>query len=320
MKNIIKNINNNKIKLIGLLTILILFWIILYFIPEIFISLFNTLLGNFILLLSTILVVSYNVKYGLIMGIIFIVIFRFIQLLKIKENFEWNKETENDFLITQNTLNRDIIFDINTIKNQASQEQVEYFNKNGKWYWSQNTQKLYKEAIDKNKFIRNYNEDSMNYAMTIYNETAILRILSYQTKEGQMLLNGILVNDSSSKKLEELPNGLGAFGYNSGLTKDKTKDIIKCNMEKENGAFLERIQFTGKDGIYGAQTEKISPIDYNELESIIPGFKFFNKPCNPCGAINASPDYSCPFEIKLNNETQSPFISSIWQNLWNIQI
>jgi hypothetical protein len=69
MKNIINKIkklfnNDNRTKLIGILTIVILFWIILYFIPNTFISLFNTLLGNFILLVATILVLSYNIKYG----------------------------------------------------------------------------------------------------------------------------------------------------------------------------------------------------------------------------------------------------------------
>ena len=40
----IKNLFNkeNKTKLIGLLTILIALWLVLYFIPEVFLSLFNT--------------------------------------------------------------------------------------------------------------------------------------------------------------------------------------------------------------------------------------------------------------------------------------
>ena len=44
----IKNVftSENKTKLIGLLTILIILWLILYFIPDIMTSLFNTLLGN----------------------------------------------------------------------------------------------------------------------------------------------------------------------------------------------------------------------------------------------------------------------------------
>ena len=44
----IKNLFNdeNKTKIIGLLTILIGIWLILYFIPEILVSLFNSILCN----------------------------------------------------------------------------------------------------------------------------------------------------------------------------------------------------------------------------------------------------------------------------------
>jgi hypothetical protein len=323
MKNIINKIkkqlnDDNRTKLIGILTILIFLWIILYFIPDLFFSLFNTLLGNLILLLSIILVVSYNIKYGLGLALIVIIIFRFSQIIKERrEGFEWTSKSTQDFLLIQDTLNKNIVFDTNMIQNQASQEELDYYNKNGKWPWSELTQDLYKQSVNKNPFIRNYDNDSMNYAMTIYNEAAILKILSYQTKEGQMLLNGVLVNDTSGNPYEELPNGFGDFPYKSGLKEDKTKDIIKCNMDKENGATLERIKYTGKDGIYGAQTEKVTPVDYNDLENIIPGFKFLNGPCNPCGSINKDPDYSCPFRLELKD--QSPYISSVWQSLWNVK-
>ena len=87
-------------------------------------------------------------------------------------------------------------------------------------------------------------------------------------------------------------------------------------MNKPNGGTLERITYTGKGGIFGEQTSKVSPVNYNDLENIIPGFEFLNGPCNPCGAINENPDYSCPFKLKVKNK--SPFISNVWQKLWNI--
>jgi hypothetical protein len=315
----IKNIINeeNKTKIIGVLTILILIWLILYFIPEIFTSLFNTILGNLILLTISILLLMYDLKYGIIASLIFIVIYRFSQLSRKKEGFTWNKDSTQDFLLIQNTINRNTIFDVNMIQNdQASQQEVDYFNKNGKWPWSQNTIKLYIEAINNNPYIRTYGLDAVNYTRTIYNESAILRILSYQTKEGQFLLNGVLVQDPSGNKMEDLPNGFGEFGYKSGLIGNKSDDIIKCNMSKPNGGTLERITYTGKGGIFNEQTSKVAPVDYNDLENIIPGFKFLNGPCNPCGAINEKPDYSCPFQLKLKNK--SPFISNVWQTLWNI--
>ena len=320
--NIPKNIKNlinpeNKTKLIGLLTILIVLWLVLYFIPEIFISLFNTLLGNLILIIISILVLTYDLRYGILFCIILIVIYRFSHLIKTtqKEGFTWTKNSENDFLLIQNTINPHKIFDMNLIKQQASQEELNYFNENGMWPWSEKTQELYKEAINKNTYVRTYYEDAINYVRTIYNEAAILRVLSYQTKEGDFLLNGVQIKNPLGNKFEDLPNGYGNFAYNSGLLKNRSNDVIKCNMKNSNGSTLERIKYTGKGIIFGEQTSTTTAVDYNNLEEIIPGFKFVKGPCNPCGAINENPDYSCPFDIKLKKDRT---ISNVWKNLWGL--
>lgn len=303
--------SENQTKIIGLLTILVFLWLVLYFIPEFLSSLFNTLLGNLILLTTTILVLSYNIKYGIITSIILILLYRFFQLSK-REGFVWNPKSTQDFIKIQSTINPQKIFDINMIQNQASQEELEYFNEHGLWPWSETIQKLYKEALNTNPYIRTWPEDGLNYARSIYNETAITRILSYQTKEGQFLLNGVLIPNPNGNKMEDLPNGFGDFPYDSGLLENKSNDVIKCNM---NTSTLERTTYTGKGVIYGEQTSKVTPVDYNDLENIIPGFHFVNGPCNPCGAINDPPDYSCPFKLLVKNKP--PFISRVWQYLWN---
>jgi hypothetical protein len=321
LKNIsVKNIKNlinddNKTKLIGLLTILIGLWLVLYFIPEIFVSLFSTLLGNLILIVITILVLTYDIKCGILLSIILIVVYRFSHLTKTqKEGF--SKNSENDFLLIQNSINPNKIFDMNLIHTQSSQEEINYFNENGIWPWSKKTQELYKEAIKKNPYVRTYYKDAINYVRTIYNESAILRVLSYQTKEGEFLLNGIQIKNPNGNKFEDLPSGYGNFAYNSGLLENRSDDTIKCNMKNSNGSTLERIKYTGRGGIFGEQTSSTTNVDYNNLEEIIPGFKFVNGPCNPCGAINENPDYSCPFNIKLKNEPT--VISNVWKKLWGL--
>lgn len=316
----IKNIINeeNRTKIIGLLTILIVLWLILYFIPEIFSSLFNTILGNLILITVAILTLMFNLQYGIIVSIVLIIMYRFTQLSHSKEGFTWNNQATQDFLLIENTINKNKIFDVNMIqRNQASQQELNYFNKHGMWPWSQNTKKLYIEALNNNPFIRTYPGDSINYARTLYNESAILQLISFQTKEGQFLINGVLVRDPSGNKMEDLPSGFGDFPYKSGLIEhDKRFDVIKCNMKNPNGGSLERIKYTGKGGIFGEQTSQITDVDYNNLENIIPGFKFLNGPCNPCVAIGEKPNYSCPFQLKVKDK--SPFISNVWQTLWNI--
>jgi hypothetical protein len=309
----LKNLFNdeNKTKLIGLLTILVGIWLVLYFIPEIFVSLFNTILGNLILILSVLLVSANNRMYGLITGLTLLILYRFSRLSR--ENF--TTDSEKKFLLIENTINKQNIFDMNTINSQASQEELDYFNENGMWPWSQKVIELYEEAINRNPYIRTLPEQATNYARTIYNEAAILRLLSYQTKEGQFLLNGVLVKDPSGNKMEEVPSGFGNYPYEAGLIENRVDDIIKCNMKDEKNPTLERIRYTGK-GIFGEQTEKQTQVDYNDLEKIIPGFTFLNKPCNPCGAIAATPDYSCAYRLRVKNKP--PFISDVWQYLWGI--
>ena len=315
----IKNLINeeNRTKIIGLLTILIFLWLILYFIPEIITSLFNTILGNLILLIISMLVSMYNIKYGVVLIIVLVIIYRFFQLSKEKEGFTWNQQSTQDFLEIQSTINRQSIFDVNLIQeNQASQEELDYFLKNGHWPWSQKVQDLYMEAVKTNPYIRTLPSSALQHTMTVYNEAAILRILSEQTKEGQFLLNGVLIKNPNGNQMEDLPSGFGNFPYMSGQIGNKSDDIIKCNTANENDATLERITYTGKGGIFGEQTRKVTPVDYKDLENIIPGFQYLNGPCNPCGAINKKADYSCAFKLKVKDK--SPFISNVWQYLWNI--
>jgi len=319
LKNLIND--ENKTKLIGILTILLVICFVLYLIPELFNMLFNTILGNLILITISLVFSMYNVQYGIILSILFIVIFKFSRLSQINSNegFTWGPNSTRDFLQIQNTINRQKIFDVNMIQEtQASQEELDYFNKNGVWPWSQTTIKLYKNSVKNNPFIRTLPKDSVNYARTVYNEAAILRIISYQTKEGQFLLNGVLVKNPSGNKYEDLPNGFGDFALSeeSGLLENRSDDIIKCNMKTSNDSTLERITYTGKGGIFGEQTSKKNPVDFNDLEKIIPGFTFLNGHCNPCGALNENPDYSCPFRLKVKNKP--PFVSDVWQHLWGI--
>ena len=319
--NKLKKILNdeNKTKILGLLTILILIWFVLYLIPELFDTLFNTILGNLILITISLLVSMYNIQYGILISIIFIVIFRFSLLSSQKEGFTWSKKSTDDFLLIERSINRQNIFDVNMIQeNQASQEELDYFNKHGMWPWSQTTIKLYENAVRSSPFIRTLPKDAVNYARTVYNEAAILRIISYQTKEGQFLLNGVLVKNPDGNKYEDLPNGFGEFALSkdSGLLENRSDDIIKCNMKNSNNSTLERITYTGKGGIFGEQKSKTTDVDFNDLEKIIPGFTFLNEPCNPCGAVNENPDYSCPFRLKVKNKP--PFVSAVWQTLWGI--
>ncbi len=303
-KNIKKILNEStQTKLIGLLTILIALWLVLYFIPELFSTLFNTLLGNLILILASILTFSYNLKAGTILFLSLIILYRFSKVSK--ENF--TDSSLQDFLLIQNTINRQKIFDTIILSKQATQEELDYFNSHGMWPWTESTTQKYIDATNKNPYIRTYSKDAVNYARSIYNEAAILELLSNQTNEGLFKIDGVLVPNPQGNPKEELPNGFGSFPYESGLLNDRTKDVIKCNLDTNE---LERTTYNGKGGIYGEQLKSVTPVDYNDLTKLIPGFSFLDKPCNPCASVSdrlsvsdrSSVRNECKF--KLNTKTE----------------
>jgi hypothetical protein len=322
----IKSVINeeNKTILIGILTILLGLWLVIYLIPSFFVSLFNTFLGRIILFVAVILVGMNDYKKGLMLGLSLIILIRFIELIKMptqinkKEGFELSQKSMTDFILVQNSINPKIIFDMEEIKKQASQEEIDYFLKNGMWPWSEEVINLYKEAINRNQLIRTYSEDSVNYARTIYNQNAILRIMSMETKEGSFLLSGVQVNDGKVNNLEDLPSGFGDFGYNSGLT-SHMYPVIKCKIDENGNSSLEKTTYTGKGGIFGEQTSIQSTVDYNNLESEIPGFKFVNGPCNPCESIISPTNHSCTFTLDIKNAKPTQGISKVWQYIWNIK-
>ena len=291
-KNIKKILNETtQTKLIGLLTILIALWLVLYFIPELFATLFNTLLGNLILILASILTFSYNLKAGTILSLSLIILYRFSALSRVESFTDSSLE---DFLLIQNTINRQKIFDTNILSKQATQEELDYFNSHGMWPWTESTTQKYIDATNKNPYIRTYSKDAVNYARSIYNEAAILELLSNQTNEGLFKIDGVLVPNPQGNPKEELPNGFGSFPYESGLLNDRTKDVIKCNLDTNE---LERTTYNGKGGIYGEQLKSVTPVNYNDLSKLIPGFSFLDKPCNPCLSDSKS---ECKFKLKTS--------------------
>jgi hypothetical protein len=62
---------------VGILTLLIGIWIIFYAVPELFASLFNTLIGNLILVFILILTAMKNIVVSLGLAVFFLVLYNF---------------------------------------------------------------------------------------------------------------------------------------------------------------------------------------------------------------------------------------------------
>lgn len=204
----LKNLFNddNKTILIGLLSILIGLWSILYLIPSFLTSLFNTILGNLILLISLILISSKDIKYGIALSIIFVVLYRFSHF---KEGFTWSEESGRKFIELQNSINPNTVFDLKEIKKQASQEELDYFLKNGMWPWSKDVEDLYKKLLEKNTYVRLNSEDAINDVKTKYNQSIITQILSQQ-------LDVLQRNKNLHINMDDR-DGLGSYPFSSGL-------------------------------------------------------------------------------------------------------
>jgi len=328
----LKNINteDNKTKIIGLLTILISIWVIFYFIPSIFALLFSTLLGNIILFVITILVTLNNLTYGIILGLLFIIIVRFASLsstfainstttsenIKIKEGFALSNDSITKFIRLQQTMNPNVVFDIDILKQEVNQKELDFFLKNKKWPWSEEVIKLYNYHLKKNPYIQMYPQVSLDDAQTVYYQSAILKILSSQSKEGQFLLNGVNITGTNFQNRE----GAGSYPYNSGQITPLVSgegELIKCGINNQTQQFeLQKIKYTGNNGILGYHTKDTQNISFNSLPDMIPGFKFVKGNCDPCVAFNNPPNYECPFQLEVKDRPEG--ISPIWQYLWGL--
>jgi hypothetical protein len=149
-------------------------------------------------------------------------------------------------------------------------------------------------------------------------------MLSWQAKEGQFLLNGVSINTNKKNPYEDLPNGWGDYAFNSKQI-SKNNNVIKCGYKKNDNnsdkniqdqeLSLQEIEYRGNDGILYNHVKKITPVDYNNLERLIPGFTFLKGPCNPCEALKNPPNYNCPFELNIRGTKKG--VSPIWDYLWN---
>jgi len=209
----------------------------------------------------------------------------------------WSPELKAEFANFENTHNPNFQFDMNIIQKQASPEEVEYLIKNNKWPWSDSVKAMYKDAIMRNSTISMDPGVALDVAQTIYNETAVKQMLSWNTKEGAFLLTGVTV------------------GHTKGLP-DNLNNIVRCGLSDSNGsAVMEKITNVGYDGINGSMTKNYAPVPDSELPKLVPGFKFLKGECNPCVALDDPANYSCPFSLNVGDGGE---VSTIWKDLWGL--
>lgn len=283
--------DNLFVKVLFLFTSFI--FLIFFVQPHIIEYLFNTLLGNFILLGMTLGIGMINYKWAIGLASIIIILnqsFRKIEpFSNKKKHTKWSKELIDHFIKIVKLHHPHHNFDIDIIQKQATPYEAEYFLKHGHWYWSPDVQQMYKDALNESFFIKTHLGTALQDAQTIYNETAIKQILSWNTKEGTFLLSGAIIGNTP-----KLPNNIN--------------NIIRCGSDG-----MEKVVYTGYNSFNYSLKSTITPVDNSDIPSIVNGFAFLDKPCNPCVAIDNK--HSCPFSL---NTGSGPSVSPIWKKLWGI--
>ena len=72
---------------VGLITLFIVLWVVMFAVPGLFVSLFNTFLGNAILLTFIVLAAMFNVNLAVGLAVVFLVLFRFSRMSGRSEAF-----------------------------------------------------------------------------------------------------------------------------------------------------------------------------------------------------------------------------------------
>lgn len=232
---------------------------------------------------------------------LFLLFLIIVVIIFYKKNIEgFNTQTLDDFIKLQNYNNPNTFFNLNMLQEQVSNTDMEKYNSQGHWSWDQETKNDYQSQLNKSTIQQEYPVGSYMAAdQLLYNETAINRILSFKAPEGDFLMNGVHVENKSEK--ENITDKIGSFAMYSGqLPSNSYSNSYVCN----NGVMSKRV---------GGQYNYIyEPVNIGRLPELIPGFKFVKGVCNPCGALQGVPDYSCPFTLGDKTTT------NIWKRLWGI--
>jgi len=228
----------------------------------------------------------------------------------------WSQTTVLEFIQFQKTNNPLLIFDMDIIQQKATENEAIQLLTTGMWPWSPVTQQIYLDTIIRDTHRQVNPLDSMNKDRTIYCEGVIRDMLAFKAPEGQFLLYGLLVRNRHENAAQE--SGEGTYGEESGLISQK-QDLIRCNGAKG----MQRIAWSGYDGITGVHVKNTENLNYVDLPEIIPGFSFLSAPCNPCDALSDDPlkKYRCPFTINKSNGNGGYYtgvqsVSDIWRVLW----
>jgi hypothetical protein len=328
---------NNIYLMVGLLTIFIGSWIILYLIPSIFIMIFNTILGNVILILLVLLTGKYNVSAAIIMALVFIVIYQFSHLIK-REGFStntdalgnangsltyanlsplpldnlWSQETIDAFKskykeLNPNATDQNISDAIAKYQKVASDDEAKSFSSTGVWPWDDFILKGFKSGLlEKIKALpanKDKSDDELQANVDKMVATTQQNVPNRQAFYSSGFNYSPVSDTQQGKLFEQLASN---DGYSLGGDK-----YLKCNAGDSSLSLIQPSS-SGQRTVYSMNADsepaQYPGIDthYSSLETLIPGFKFVNNSCNIC-------DISKGCAFSMNGSITPP-----WDTVWGI--
>jgi hypothetical protein len=148
------------------------------------------------------------------------------------------------FVQIQHTINPRRIYDTNILQERVSTEDIAEYNRTRRWSWSPRTKELYKKAFRRNPYVRAAEDNAVDYAQTIYPESAILEILFQQSPEGQFALYGMRSPDGTQ--------------------------IVRCRPDAPG---VELREYVGRDPVFYTPQFTTRNISDAEAAQLVPGLK-----------------------------------------------
>lgn len=227
--------------------------------------------------------IKYNTWiYDIILILLVIIIYNFIKYtISFKETFssdnsnssyKWSYDLIKKFHNYQSTMNNNKFqYNYDILQKQATSEEAQKLIQTGHWPWTDDLKQEYINQVWSDTILKINPEYALNYAMGIYNQNAITKLLAWNTKEGKFILYG----------------ATNKFGDKFQCSNDLHSRIMKNN----------------------------KLIDPANLPKEIPGFTFIKNTCDPCIAINNPSEFTCPFKLNIEGDTNT---SIPWKRLWNL--
>ena len=127
-----------------------------------------------------------------------------VELFTNQQN-QWSDDLRRRFIEYQNTMSRNnYTYNLGVLQQQVTPQEVEEYLKTGYWNWDETLKKLYLDKVQSSTLVNLVPEQSLIYAMKMYNPEAVKQLLSWNYKEGEFLLYG---------------------------AKDVNKSIVKCSTD-----------------------------------------------------------------------------------------